>query len=234
MVPLELVGNLATRLHHLVNLHVQSIITSNIISLSITNRHSPTRKVFIIVVWRQMPKLTALLQCCIATSLHPKSVQTESTLRYFAASLQSMPGWKQDTYQSMPAWTQDPSRCFVASLQSYIRCQSELKAASAASLLRYNLCQPENKNLTLLRLRREVRLQERVWNDIMAFFVVLDSFELQMMAELIKRGRNDKMWRVVRLPFFGEWPPDDVFSFRCRSGVKGGRRNERKKWDAFL
>ena len=114
----------------------KSITTSNIISLSITNRHSPTRKVFIIVVWRQMPKLTALLQCCIATSLHPKSVQTESTLRYFAASLQSMPGWKQDTYQSMPAWTQDPSRCFVASLQSYIRCQSELKAAPATSLLR--------------------------------------------------------------------------------------------------
>ena len=78
-----------------------------------------------IVVWRQMPKLTALLQCCIATSLHPKSVRTESTLRYFAASLQSMPAWKQHI-----------SRCFVASLQSYIRYQSELKAASATSLLR--------------------------------------------------------------------------------------------------
>ena len=131
----------------------------------------------------------------------------------------------------MPAWTQDTSRCFVALLQSYIRCQSELKAASAASLLRYNLCQPENKNLTLLRLRREVRLQERVWNDIMAFFVVLDSFELQMMAELIKRGRNDKMWRVVRLPFFGEWPPDDVFfislSFRGQRKEEGGRTNEK-------
>ena len=86
-----------------------------------------------LVVWRQMPKLTALLQCCIATSLHPKSVQTESTLRYFAASLQSMPAWKQHI-----------SRCFVASLQSYIRCQSELKAASAALLLCYNRCQPEH------------------------------------------------------------------------------------------
>ena len=152
---------------------------------------------------------------CFAAILYKMPVWTEGRPRYFAALL-----------QSMPAWTQHISRCFVASLQSYIRCQSELKAASAASLLRYNLCQPENKNLTLLRLRREVRLQERVWNDIMAFFVVLDSFELQMMAELIKRGRNDKMWRVVRLPFFGEWPPDDVFSFRCRSWVKGRRRKE--------
>ena len=117
-------------------------------------------------------------------------------------------------------------RCFAAILYKMpVRTEGSLRYF-AASLLRYNLCQPENKNLTLLRLRREVRLQERVWNDIMAFFVVLDSFELQMMAELIKRGRNDKMWRVVRLPFFGEWPPDDVFSFRCRSWVKGRRRKE--------
>ena len=36
----------------------------------------------------------------------------------------------------MPALKQDSSRCFVASLQSYIRCQSELKAAPATSLLR--------------------------------------------------------------------------------------------------
>ena len=155
---------------------------------------------------------------CFAAILYKMPVWTEGRPRYFAALL-----------QSMPAWTQHISRCFVASLQSYIRCQSELKAASAASLLRYNLCQPENKNLTLLRLRREVRLQERVWNDIMAFFVVLDSFELQMMAELIKRGRNDKMWRVLfGCRSLGNDLRTTFFSFRCRSGVKGRRREEER------
>ena len=80
-----------------------------------------------------------------------------------------------------------------------------------------------------IRLRREVRLQERVWNDIMASFFVLDSSELKMMVERIKRGRNDKMWRVLfGCRSLGNDLRTTFFSFRCRSGVKGRRREEER------
>ena len=70
----------------------------------------------------------------------------------------------------------------------------------------------------------------------MAFFVVLDSFELQMMAELIKGGGTIKCEGLFGCRSLGNDLRTTFFRFAVVLGSKeeGGRRNERKKWDAFL
>ena len=68
----------------------------------------------------------------------------------------------------------------------------------------------------------------------MASFFVLDSSELKMMVERIKRGRNDKMWRVLfGCRSLGNDLRTTFFSFRCRSGVKGRRREEEPAFQFF-
>ena len=72
----------------------------------------------------------AMLHCCFAASEMAFSESSQPPLLHcIATSLQSLIKWQSELKQYN-------SRCFVALLQYYIRCQSELKADPATSLLR--------------------------------------------------------------------------------------------------